>query len=139
RAGRAPSEERLAPGAAPAGNLSVAVGVVVVGDLFAPPDLPRGANPDPAVRDVHVAVGPARMVDEACDVAADVGVDDGPPRQREAPDVGGLDIAPLAPQAFLVRDLLAPVVHDPRVLRDRLGGKHAPSVDRRVLFLDHPY
>ena len=49
-----PSEQRLTPRPAPALDEPLAVGVVVVGDLLAPADRPRGANPDDAVLDVDV-------------------------------------------------------------------------------------
>src|SRR6266498_969174 len=72
------SEQALTIGTAPALDQPVAVRIVVVGQLFALPDPARGADPDDAVLDLDIAVGPARMIDEARDVAADTGVDGGP-------------------------------------------------------------
>src|SRR5438445_440810 len=95
------------------------------------------SDPDRSVDDVDVAVGTAGVVDEARDVAADAGVDDGAVRQLEAPDVAASDVAPLAPEALLVRDLFSRVIDDPFVLRNGLGRINAPPVNLRPPFLDH--
>src|SRR4029453_14047214 len=136
RAGRR-SQERLAPRAAPALDQCLAVSVVVVGELLAPSNPPVFANPDSAVDDVDVAVGAAGVVDEACDVAADAGVNHRPVGQLEAPDVSLADVPPLALQALLVRDLLPGVVDDAFVLGNGLGGIHAPPMDLRAPLHDH--
>src|SRR5437899_10343451 len=77
------------------------------------------------------------MIDEPGDVTAGARVDHRAVRELEAPDVAALDIAALALQAFLVRDLLAGVVDDALVLRNRARGEHTPPVDSRTAFLDH--
>ena len=130
---------RNAAGLASAFEESFAIRVVVIGQLFALSDGARRANPDDAVFDVDVTIGPARMIDEPRDVAADVGVDHRTVRQLETPDVAGSDVAQFALEAFLVRDLLAGVVDDALVLGDGLGGEHAPPVNLRSPFLNHPY
>ena len=63
------------------------------------------------------------MVDEPRDVAADAGVDHGPVRELEAPDVPLPDVAALALEALLVGDLLAGVVDDPLVLGNGAGSQ----------------
>src|SRR4051812_38952692 len=131
------SEQALASGTAAAFDQPFAIGVIVVGQLFAAPDLPRGADPDDAAGDVHVAVRPAAVIDEARDIAADRGVDDGAVRQLEAPHAAAFDVAALALQALLVRNLLARVIDDAFVLRDRLGRVDAPSMDLRSPLFDH--
>src|SRR5436853_2219539 len=68
------SQSRLAPGPAPALNRLLAIRVVVVGELLAGRNVARGADPDRLADDVAVAVRLARVVDEARQVAADVGV-----------------------------------------------------------------
>ena len=76
------------------------------------------------------------MVDEAGDVAADGGVADVEPIELEAPDVPLLQVFPLALEALAVGDLLAGVVDDPRVLRDRLGRKNPSAGYGRTAFFD---
>src|SRR5262245_8773325 len=61
-------------GAAAARDRSLADGLVVVGQLFAALDASSGADPDGLVDDLEPAVRRAGVVDEARDVAADVGV-----------------------------------------------------------------
>src|SRR5207253_651018 len=100
-------------------------------------DPARRANPDRAVDDVDVAVGAAGVVDEACVVAADARVNHRAVCELEAPDVAVADVAPLAPEALLVRDLLARVVDDPPVLRNRLRRVDAPSMNPRSPLFDH--
>src|SRR5262249_33971182 len=129
-AGRAQLDQPLASGPAPAMDESVAVRVVVVGQLLAPANRTRRAYPDdtaPRV-DVHVAIRLARVVDEPRHVAAHAGVDHRAVRQLEAPDVAALDVAPLALQAFTIGDALAGVVNDACVLGDALGRENAPSM-----------
>src|SRR3954462_10599930 len=55
-------------------NRALADDRVVVSQLFAAPDRARRPDPDRLVDDIEVTVRPARMVDEAHDVAVDVGV-----------------------------------------------------------------
>src|SRR5205807_2116435 len=117
----------------------VAVGVVVVGELFAARDAARGADPDRAVLDLDVAVRAAGMIDEARDVAADTGVDDGAVRELEAPDVAAPDVAALTPEALLVGDLLAGIVDDARVFRDGPRRVDSPSMDPGPPPGKHPY
>src|SRR5436309_4670045 len=131
------SQQVLASGAAPALDQALAVGVVVISELFSLANLPRRANPDRAIDDVDVAVGAAGVVDEAGVVAADAGIDHGAVRQLEAPDVTLFDVARFALQAHLVRDLLAGVVDDARVLRNRLRRVDAPSLNLRSPLFDH--
>src|SRR5437867_10567290 len=113
--------------------------MVVVGQLFASFDRARGADPDRAVLDLDVAVGPARMVDVSCEVAADAGIDDRAVRQLEAPDMPAVvDVAQFAREAFPVRDLLTRVIDDARVLRDRLRREDAPAMNLRSPLRQHP-
>src|SRR5207247_2040847 len=93
---RCRSDQSLAVPPAPALDAAIAVGVIVVGELFSAPDRARGADPDHAVTDVDVAVRAAGMIDEPREVAADPRIDNGPLRELEAPDVAGLHVAPLA-------------------------------------------
>src|SRR5205809_6028324 len=136
RAGKRRSQKNLAARAAAALDQPFAVGVVVVGQLLAPADKARRANPDRAVDDVDVAVGAAGVVDEARVVAADARANHRAVRELEAPDVAVADVAALAPEAFLVRDLLAGVVDDSRVLRDCLCCVDAPSMNLRSPLFD---
>src|SRR5690606_38653626 len=125
-----------AAGRAPARNAGTAVRFVVVGQLLAGRDVARGADPDHVAHDLRVAVGLAVMVDEAGDVAADGCVTHPPTVEDEAPDVPLLEVLPLAAIALLPRDLLAGVVHDPRVLGDRLEREDAPAGNLRAALLD---
>src|SRR5262249_48168871 len=133
------SQEDLTVRPAAALDEAFAVRVVVVGDLLATPDPPRRANPDHAVDDVDVGVGTAGMVDVARDGAADAGVNHGSIGQLEAPDVPACDVAALALQALLIRDLFPGVVHDPRVLGNRRDGVDTPTMNLRASLLDHPH
>src|SRR4051812_7950743 len=81
------SQKRLAAWTTAAHDQPLAVGVVVIGELFAFADLPRRANPDDAVLDVDITIGPARVIDEARVVAADRRIDDRALRERKTPDV----------------------------------------------------
>src|SRR4051794_17038772 len=96
------SDQTLAPRPAAALDEALAVGVVVVGELFSLPNRARRANPDHALLDVDITVRPARMVDEPRQVAADAGVDHCAIRELEAPDVALLNVAALPLQALLV-------------------------------------
>ena len=86
---------------------------------------------------VDVAIRAARVVDEPREVAADAGVDDGPVGELEAPDVTALNVAPFAFQALLIGDLLAGVINNACVLRNRLRRVDAPPVDLRSPLLNH--
>src|SRR5436190_438120 len=103
----------------------------------APTDRSRGANPDHAVFDIDVAVRLTGMIYVSRDIAADACVDDRPVRQLEAPDVAAPDVAPLALETLPVGNLLACVMDDARVLRDRFRRVHAPSVDSRSPPFNH--
>ena len=81
------SEPGLAAGPAPARDRLLAVGAVVVGQLFALRDVAGGADPDRLPDDLRVAVRLAGVIDEARDVAADRGITDVQAIQLEAPDV----------------------------------------------------
>ena len=111
--------------------------MIVVGQLFALPDRARRPDPDDPSGDVHVAVGLAGVINEARDVAADCGVDDGPIRQLEAPDVPPFPVPELALQALLVGDFLTGVIDDAGVFRNRACGIDAPSMNLRSPLLDH--
>jgi hypothetical protein len=100
-------------------------------------DGPRSHDPDRAVRDANVTVGPTGMIDESRDVAADTGVDDRPARQPEAPDMPEPDVPPLPLEALLIRDFLTCVIDDTCVLWNPLGSEYSPSVNPRSPFLDH--
>jgi hypothetical protein len=78
------------------------------------------------------------VVDEPGDVSADAGINDGAIRELEAPDVPAPYIPSLPFEAFLIRYLLARVVNDALVLGDTGGGEHAPAMNRRTPFLNHP-
>jgi hypothetical protein len=111
--------------------------VVVIGELLALLDRPRGADPDDSILDLDIAVRPAGMVDVAGDVASDAGVDHRTVRHLEAPDVAAFHVPALPQQTLLVGDLLARVVNDPRVLGDGGGGIHPPTVNSRSPFFNH--
>lgn len=111
--------------------------MIVVGQLFTLTDRARCPDPDDPAGDVHVAVRLAGVIDKARDVATHCRVDDGPIRQLEAPDVPVLPVPTLALQAFLVGNLLAGVIDDACVLRNRVRGVDAPSMDLRSPLLDH--
>src|SRR5262252_5752656 len=90
------SEEGLATGPAPALDGAVAVGRVVVGELFTAADVARGNDPDGVPDHLRIAVRPARMIDVARDVAADRRISNVQAIELEAPDVPLLQVAPLA-------------------------------------------
>jgi len=77
------------------------------------------------------------MIDESRDVAVDTGVDDGPPRQPEAPDMPAPDVPPLPLEALLIGDLLTRVIDDASVLWNLLGSEYSPPVNPGSPFLDH--
>src|SRR4051812_44086634 len=97
----------LTPRPAPALDDLLAVGVVVVGQLFASLDVAAGADPDVLADDLAVAVRLARVIDEARDVAADIGVADPAAVDGKTPDLAAFEIRGLALEAFLVIDQLA--------------------------------
>ena len=109
-------------------DVAVAIGHVVVGQLFAFADSSRRADPDRVANDVDVAVGMARVVDEARDVAAHGRVAHPPPIDLKTPDQSFPDVSTLTLQAFLVRDLLTRIIDDPLVLVDPFRGEHSPPV-----------
>ena len=86
----------MAFGTAAADDLLFTVSVIVVGQLFTLPDRSRRPDPDDPAGDMHVAVRAAGVIDEACDVAPDCGIDDGPMRQLEAPQVPAFPVLTLA-------------------------------------------
>src|SRR5262249_51651318 len=120
RAGRRGSQKNLAAGPAAALDQPFTVGVGVIGQLFACLDPASRANPDCAVSDVDVAVGMAGVVDETRVVAADARVNHGAVGQLEAPDVAVADVTPFTLQALPIGNLLAGIMNDPRVLRNRM-------------------
>src|SRR4051794_16305850 len=105
---------------------------VVVGQLFAGPDATRGTDPDGRAGHLEPAVGPAGVVDEAGDVAADRRVTAPRAIDPEDPDAALFEVARLARRAVAVANHLAGVIDDPRVLRDRLGREHAVPVQLRA-------
>src|ERR1043166_3906797 len=109
-----PSQAGLTSRPAAARDQLLTVRVVVVRQLFALPDVPRGADPDRPADDLAVAVRLAAVVDEAREIAADVRVAHPAAVHREAPDASALQVARLAFQALLVIDQLARVVDDAR-------------------------
>src|SRR5436190_22339246 len=131
------SEEGLAARRAPALDRALAVGRIVVGELFTLADVAGGDDPDGVADDPRVAVRLALVVDEPGDIAADPGVADVEPIELEAPDVPLLQVALLALQALAVVDLLARVVDDPGVFGDGPGGKDPPALDGRAPLFDH--
>src|SRR4249919_2952841 len=121
-----PSDQGPAVGPAAAADRALAVGRVVVGQLFTTTDVARGANPDRVPDDLRVAVGGAGMIDVARDVTADSRVAHVESVQLEAPDVAFFQVPRLTLEAFAIADLLACVVNDPGVLRNRSGCENAP-------------
>ena len=127
----------LALGRALALDEPFTVRVVVIGELFALPDLAIRADPDGASVDVDVTVRVAGVIDEARVVAADAGVDHRAIGELEAPDVAVLDVARLSLQTDLVGNLLARVVDDARVLRNRLRRVDAPPLNLLTPLFNH--
>src|SRR5687767_12650962 len=91
-------EQHLTTRAAAALDRADAVGRVVVGDLLALSDVSRRSNPDGVADHLRVAVGCARVVDVARDVAPDCRIADPQTIQLEAPDVALLEVPLLALQ-----------------------------------------
>jgi hypothetical protein len=87
--------------AAPALDHSIAIGVVVVGELLTALNL-AGTNPDHAVLDIDLAVRATGVVDEPGEVSANARVDHGPVGELEAPDVTVPYVSALPNQAFTV-------------------------------------
>src|SRR4029453_14268975 len=112
---------------AAAGDHRIAPRVVIVGQLFPRANRAPRADPDHTILDLDPAVRSAGVIDEARDVAADTGVDDPAAVQRETPDAALLQVLPLAREALLMCDLLARIVDDPSVLRNRRRRVHAPA------------
>ena len=121
-------ERVLAARDAVAGDARRAVGVVVVAQFLALPDVARGPDPDRVADDLAVAVRLAGVVDVLGDVAAHLGVAHPPAVDREAPDVAAPQLVGLAGLALPGRDLLAGVLDDAGVLGDRVQGEDAPAV-----------
>ena len=101
---------------------------VVVGELLADRDVPRGANPDASVDDLEPAVGPARVVDEARDVAANGRIATPPAIDPKHPDAAFRQIARLALPACRIANQFAVIVDDASVLVDRLEREDAEPV-----------
>src|SRR5262245_17200874 len=108
---------------------ALAVREIVVGQLFAGPDVAAGANPDLLADDLAITVRLAGVVDEAADVAANHGVPHPLPVHGEAPDLTALQVLALTLEALLVIDQLAFIGNDALVLVDGLKGKDAPTVE----------
>jgi hypothetical protein len=122
-------QHRLASGAAAALDRAFAIGVVVVGQLVAALNGLRRSDPDRVADDLRIAVRLARMIDEARDVAPDIGVDDPAAIQLEAPDTAILQVSPFSLETLGIGDLLAGVMNNPFVLRDDLGSEDAATVE----------
>ena len=122
----------LASWPTPALDDLIAIGVIVVGQLLVRLDVACGANPDVSANDLTVAIRPARVVDETCDVSAHLCITDPSPVDGEAPDLTSLQVSGLAFQALAMVDQLAVVRDDPRVLVDGLQRENAPSVHART-------
>src|SRR5688572_23571784 len=92
---------QLAPatGTTPALNRLLSVRVVVVRQLLPRLDVARRADPDDIADDLAVAVRSARVVDEAGDIAADVGIADPSAVHGEAPDLAPRQVPRLALEA----------------------------------------
>src|SRR3954469_23456579 len=125
-------EHVAAARAAAARNGLLADGCVVVGELLARADVPRRADPDRLIHYLEPAVGPARVVDEPRDVAADCGVAAPRPVDAKHPDAPFGEIPLLARFAVAVPDQLARIVDDARVLRDRFAREDAETVEFRA-------
>src|SRR5262245_30644254 len=125
------SQLSCAPRAAVALDHLLAIGVVVVGELFAGLDAPPGADPDVVTDDLAVAIRPAGVVDEEGDVAANVRIVKPATVHGEAPDFSALQVLRFTFEALLVRDQLAVIGDDARVLVDRLECEHAPAMKPR--------
>src|SRR5262249_195814 len=131
------SQQRLAARPAAALDEALAVRVVVVGQLLAFTNRSCRAYPDDAVLDVDITVRPARMIDIARVVPAYSPIAGGAVREFEAPDVTAPNVAALAFETLLVRDLLARVVDDACVLGNGRRRVDAPALDLRFPPFDH--
>ena len=128
RSASAGLEQTLAAFPATASDLPFPIGHVVVGQLFASPDGTRRADPDDVADDMDVAVAFARMIDEARYVAVHGGIAYPAPVDLKAPDGAPLHVPVFASEALLLGDLLARVVDNPGIFRDRSGGKDSPTM-----------
>jgi hypothetical protein len=122
------SQTRFAPGPAATRNRLVALGVVVVGQLFTGLDSPGRANPDRLIDDVDPTVGLAGVIDESRDVAVNVGITAPRAIDTKHPDATFAQVAILAVQALFVRDQLTGVIDDPLVLVDWVDREYAEAV-----------
>src|SRR4029079_9297821 len=95
------------------------------------PDVPRRADPDVPADDLHVAVGPAGMVDVAADVTAERGVARPAVVDGEDPDALPRQVALLAAPGLGLRHELSLVLDDERELGNRLRGAEPPSPGAR--------
>ena len=115
-------------------NQLLAVGEVVIGQLFARLDITRRADPDRLrlADDVAVTIRFTGVIDESGDVAANVRIAYPAAIHGETPDAPLLQIPGLASQALLVIDQLASVIDDACVLVNGLESEYAPAVDSRA-------
>src|SRR5207253_8450819 len=113
-------------------NQLLAIGVVVVRQLFAGVDITRGADPDRLSDDVAVTIRLTGVVDEAREIAVNIGIAHPAAVDGETPDAPLRQVLRLALQALLVIDQLACVIDDARIFCDWFGGEDAPSVDVRA-------
>src|SRR5207237_9575736 len=100
------SEHRRAAGPAVALDRSVAVGRIIVRQLFTLTDVPRGADPDRIADDLRIAVRLARVIDVARDVSADRRIANIQTIQLETPDATASQVSLLAPETLATGDLL---------------------------------
>ena len=133
---RRASEHALASRSTPTTHRLVTICVVVVADLLTSSDRSSCANPDDALVDLDVTVRRAGVVDEAGDIASHRGVHYPCAIQLEAPDVPLGQLSLLAGNAVLRPELLAGVVDDPLVFRNRRSREHTPSVNTGASSLD---
>ena len=126
---RRASEHALASRSTPTTHRLITVGVVVVADLLTLSDRSSCTNPDDVFVDLDVTVRRAGVVDEAGDIASHLGVHYPCAIQLEAPDVPLGQLSLLAGNAVLRPELLAGVVDDPLVLRNRRSREHTPSMN----------
>jgi hypothetical protein len=109
---------------------SIADDFVVVGEFFTTPDGARRADPDRFVDDLEPAVGCARVIDEPGDVATDRRVAAPRPVDPKDPDAALSQVALFTRLArIVITQQLAVIVDDAGILRNRLGRKHAVSMN----------
>ena len=130
-------------------NQLLAIGEVVVGQLFARLDITCGADPDRLrlADDVAVAIRFTGVIDESGKVAADIRIAHPPAIDRETPDAPLFQVPGLAFQALFVIDQLASVIDDACVLGNGFESEDAPAVDfraaahdsRKFRFTWHPH